>query len=101
MVEGRRKSRSVRRMKKTTPSGKHIVQYYNKKSSKAQCAGCGMYLHGVPNVSTTKLRNMSKSKRRPERPYGGCLCSKCSRAYIIIKVRNVVSSATGSTREDR
>jgi large subunit ribosomal protein L34e len=34
-----------------------------------------------------KMKNMPKSSKRPERPYGGVLCSACTRKLLKSKVR--------------
>lgn len=87
MVEGRRKSRTFRRVKVKTPGGKTITQYKRRKPSKAECGGCGKLLAGVPRELPFKMKTMPKTKKRPERPYGGVLCSKCMRAKIIETAR--------------
>ncbi len=63
------------------------VHYKRRKPSKAKCAGCGNGLKGVPNELPIKMQNMPKTQKRPERPYGGNLCSKCLREKIKAEVR--------------
>ncbi|MFH1972868.1 MAG: 50S ribosomal protein L34e [archaeon] len=58
------------------------TQYRKRKPSKAKCSGCGKELKGVPRERPFKMQNMAKTKKRPERPYGGNLCSKCMREKI-------------------
>jgi large subunit ribosomal protein L34e len=87
MVEGRKKSRSFKRKKVRTPGGELKTVYTRKRPAKAQCANCGKYLAGVPRVKQTAMKKIPKSSRRPERPYGGQLCSICSRKEIIKKTR--------------
>ncbi len=89
MVEGRYKSRSYRRKTVRTPGGKLKVQYTRKKPGKAQCGQCGRALAGVPRVKQTKMKKIPKSSRRPERPYGGVLCSICTKKEIIKKARQI------------
>jgi large subunit ribosomal protein L34e len=91
MVEGKRKSRSVRRLNRVTPTGKRVTHYVSRKPAKAQCAGCGTYLKGVARASHNKMQNMSKSQKRPERPFGGVFCSSCSRQKIASKFRSMFS----------
>ena len=79
---GRYKSRSKRLVYVKTPGGKTVIHYKHKKPSKAQCASCGKVLAGVPHVDAYRLKKMSKTKKRPERPYGGNLCSACMRKKI-------------------
>lgn len=87
MVEGSRRSRSFRRVKSKTPGGKNVVHYSRRKPSKPKCGGCGAVLAGVPTERVSKLGKLSKTEKRPSRPYGGVLCSKCSRKKLTVKAR--------------
>ena len=87
MVAGRFKSRTFRRIKVTTPGGIRKVLYKKRKPSKARCAMCKSILKGVPRERPKKMSNLAKSKKKPERPYAGNLCSKCMRLVIIRKAR--------------
>ena len=80
MVSGKYKSRTLRRVKVRTPGGNVVVHYRRRKPAKAQCAVCGDVLKGVARAN--KLRNLPKTDKRPERPYGGVLCSRCMRQKI-------------------
>jgi len=82
MVEGRKKSRTFRRVKVKTPGGETKVHYKRRKPSKAKCSGCGKNLAGVPRELPGKMTKMPKTKKRPERPYGGKLCTQCTRNKI-------------------
>ncbi len=81
MVSGKHKSRSRRRVY-VKGSGNTKIHYKKRKPSKPKCGKCGSLLKGVPHVRAYKLKRISKSKKRPERPYGGVLCSKCTRIEI-------------------
>ncbi len=87
MVEGRYKSRSYIRKKVRTPGGTLKTAYTRKRPAKPQCGGCGKALAGVPRVKETAMKKIPKTKRRPERPFGGVLCSPCSRKEIIRRTR--------------
>lgn len=87
MPAGRQKSRTLRRVHRRTPGGRTVLHYKKRKPGKAKCGSCGKVLVGVPREREYKMRNMAKTKKRPERPYGGNLCSACMRAEIIKKVR--------------
>ncbi len=87
MVEGKKKSRTFRRVYVKTPGGKTVLHYRRRKPAKAQCGNCGALLKGVPQARVYKMRNMPKTMKRPERPYGGVLCTRCMRAKIIQKAR--------------
>jgi len=62
-----------------TPAGRIAVKVKARKPSFAKCAFCGKPLHGIRKLGPVELSKLAKSKRRPERPYGGYLCSECSR----------------------
>lgn len=71
------RARSLRRIQRVLPSGKTTVRYEKKKPSRARCAICGRELHGVPALRPSRLSKLAKTEKRPERPYGGYICSKC------------------------
>ncbi len=80
------KSRTFTRVKVKTAKG--VTTHYKKpKPAKAKCADCGKVLAGVPQARPVKMMNMPKTAKRPERPYGGKLCSACMRKTIIARVR--------------
>ena len=87
MVSGKHKSKSLRKVFRRTPGNKVVVHYKKRKPNKARCAICGAVLKGVPRELPYKMRNLPKSKKRPSRPYGGYLCSKCARQKIIEEAR--------------
>ncbi len=81
MVEGKKKSRRLRRIFVKTPGGKTVIHYKRRKPKAAKCV-CGAKLMGVPRDIPSKIKKLAKTEKRPERPYGGNLCSKCMRAKI-------------------
>ncbi len=87
MVSGKHKSRSMRKVFVRTPGSKATVQYRKRNPSKAQCASCGKPLAGVPRARPYKMQNLPKTAKRPQRPFGGVLCSACSRKEIIKRAR--------------
>lgn len=82
MVQGQKKSRTFARKQYTSPGGVRRVRYTKKNNDSSICGMCGVKLLGVP-VNSDKL---SKSQKRPERPYGGVLCSPCSREFLKKKI---------------
>ena len=82
MPSGKHKSRTLRRVYRKTPGGKTRILYRNRKPKKVSCANCGAGLIGVTQMRTVKARNGPKTKKRPQRPYGGVLCGQCSRTLI-------------------
>lgn len=77
MVRPALRSRSLRRVKRRTPGGRVVTLYEKRKPGPARCARCGRPLAGVPRYRPNVIRNMSKTSKRPERPYGGVLCPSC------------------------
>jgi len=76
---GKYKSRKRFRMKYVkTPGGKTVIHFEKRKPSHAKCALCKKELKGVPR----DVRGLPKTKKRPERPFGGYLCSKCMRKVL-------------------
>ena len=82
------KSRTYRRVYRRTPGGRTVLQLKKRKPKKAHCAKCGDTLKGVPRERPFKIKNMPKTMKRPERPFGGVLCSRCTRRVIIERVRS-------------
>lgn len=87
MVRPMLRNRTFRRVYRKTPGGKVVLQHKRRKPSAAHCAHCGIELLGVPKALPYKMENMPKSQKRPERPYGGVLCSSCARSQIVARTR--------------
>ncbi len=87
-----RKSHSLRKIVVKTPGNRITFHYSKRKPSMAHCAGCHQPLHGVPSAIPSKLNKLAKSSKRPERPYGGVLCSKCMRLTIKERIRSSESN---------
>ncbi len=81
-----RRSRTLRRVFRRITKGVKLV-YEKRKPKSAHCSNCGAVLKGVPRERPYKMKNMPKSQKRPQRMFGGNLCSKCSRREIIKRNR--------------
>ena len=81
------KSRTLRRVFVRTPGSKTVIHYRKRKPSKAICGNCKTQLAGVPRERPYKMANLPKTAKRPERPYGGVLCSACTRKLLQQKAR--------------
>lgn len=77
MVKPMLRSRSKKKVQRRTPGGRTVTHYKQKKTGKRQCGRCNKLLAGVPNTAPSKVRELSKSRRVPTRPYAGVLCAKC------------------------
>ncbi len=82
MVRPQLRSRSFRRVFRKTPGGKVVLHYEDHKPGRAKCGSCGAVLHGIKTDRDVKMKHMPKTAKRPERPYGGVLCSRCMREQI-------------------
>ncbi len=82
-----KKSRSLRRIHVKTPGGRTTVHYKYRKPKAAKCS-CGAVLKGIVRERPYKMKKIAKTKKRPTRPYGGVLCSRCLRKMLVEKARN-------------
>ena len=89
MPEPRYRSRSLRRRYLHTPGGRTVIHYRRKKPKVTKCALCGQPLGGIPRLRPGKFQKLTKSQRRPERPFGGYLCHKCLAIEIKKAVRGI------------
>lgn len=87
MPAPRLRSRSLRKVFRKVSGGRTNVHFKKRKPKMGRCGSCGVALKGVPRELPFRMRSMAKTKKRPERPFGGVLCSKCMRIEIINKVR--------------
>ena len=87
MPEQRFKSRSFRRVKKRMPSGEVRVVYTRRKPKLGRCGKCGINLMGVKRERPGIMAKLPKTYKRPERPFGGVLCSGCMREEIINRIK--------------
>ena len=87
MPRGMFKSGRLSKIFVKTPGAKNVLHYRQRKPSKAVCGHCKEQLAGVPRELPAKMANMPKSKKKPERPFGGNLCSACTRKVLQQKAR--------------
>ncbi len=76
------RTRSFRKDRVTTPGGKVKIHYSKKQPGIAKCGNCKKPLSGVPRKLPTELKKLKKTQKRPDRPYGGTLCSPCTKAKM-------------------
>jgi len=89
MPQPYKRSRSLRRVYVKAPGGKTRLHYRKRKPGKAECGSCGAFLKGTLRERPNKMSSLAKTKKRPERPYGGNLCSRCMRLLMIAKARSL------------
>jgi len=88
MPSGQHKSGRYRKIFVKTPGSRVVIHYRKYKPSKPKCAKCSKQLAGVPRGFHSETSNLPKSQKRPERPYGGNLCSACTRLLLKSKARD-------------
>lgn len=81
------KSKSLRKNVQRLPGGRLKTASSRKKRSRLKCAVTGKPLSGVPRVKSSAVRRIEKSKRAPNRPYGGVLNPSVTKAMFIKKAR--------------
>lgn len=81
-MQHKQKSRTLAKKQVKTPGAKIVTHYIERKPKGAVCAVCGTKLKGIPRGRPADIAKIAKSSRRPERPYGGVLCSACTRAKM-------------------
>ncbi len=87
MVRNSKRSRTLRRVYVKTPGGRTTIHYRQRKPARAQCAGCGKALLAVARARVSEMYKLAKTEKRPERPFGGVLCSACMRREVIARAR--------------
>lgn len=80
------RTRFLRRIKKKLPGGAFVMHYTKRKPAKAKCAKCKKPLRGVPRASSIKMKRIAKTKKKPERAYGGYLCASCLKEELKAKL---------------
>ena len=91
MPEPRFRSRTYRRVHKKLPGGITKLHHEKRKPQLAKCAKCKQPLKGIPRERPYKMRNLGISQKKPERVFGGYLCSRCSREKLKDSIRGQAS----------
>ena len=82
------KNRSFRRVKVKRASD--VTTHYRKRNpSPAKCKECGKGMNAMPRLRAVKAQNTPKTAKRPERPFGGNLGTKCMRSTMVAKARSM------------
>jgi ribosomal protein L34E len=70
--------RNRKKKKRVGTKGKVKEFYARAKTSKHECSNCGKAMHGMPHGKTSSgVRKMGKTERRPSALFAGQLCNKC------------------------
>ena len=87
MTAPKDRTSSKRKVVVKTPGGTVKIHRRKYRPSKPLCSECGTELLGVARGTPVKVAKLSKTQRRPERPYGGVLCTKCMRKKFVKEAR--------------
>ncbi len=82
-VRGTKRRLKKRRVAVRTPGGKVVYHYKAKRQGPARCAICKKPLNATPTGTRSFMKKLPKSKKRPNRPYGGNLCPSCLRKIVL------------------
>ena len=81
-MQHKQKSNTFAQRKVRTPGGRVAIQYKGRKPGIAKCGSCKGKLNGIPRGRPADMQALAKTEKRPQRPYGGVLCSYCMREKI-------------------
>ncbi len=81
------KSGRFSRVHVKVPGGRTVLRFKEKTPKQPHCGECGKPLPGIPRMSRVEATHASKSSKRPQRPFGGVLCSACTRKRLVAKAR--------------
>ncbi|NTV24216.1 MAG: 50S ribosomal protein L34e [Nanoarchaeota archaeon] len=87
MPQPRFRSRTHRRVQTKLPGGNVALHHVERKPASPKCAVCKKVLKGIPRERPYKMQTIARSKKTVERPFGGNLCSECSRKKIKSEAR--------------
>ncbi|MBI4154600.1 50S ribosomal protein L34e [Candidatus Woesearchaeota archaeon] len=85
MVRRSLRVRSLRKIYVKTSRGVNI-HFKERPAQLPKCSSCKTILKGIKKFKSREYKNVSKSEKKVNRPYGGNLCSKCMR----LKIKNLV-----------
>lgn len=87
------KSRSLRRIQKKTPGNEVNIHYRRKNPKGTFCGISGQKLNGIGRNRPGIHKTLSKSKKRPNRKFGGTLSHKVVKMKLEIQIwRNTESN---------
>jgi large subunit ribosomal protein L34e len=71
------RTRSKKRSKVATPSGRTRTHYKKKIGGTLLCHMCGQPLAGISHLNPVEMRKLNRTKRRIWRLHGGNICHNC------------------------
>lgn len=91
MVAGARRSRSMKRVAVRKPSSKSVIEYRRGRAQKPTCPS-GRELPGTARGGKHELGGLTKTQRRPSRPFGGVLSSPALRVVMRERAKELFSA---------
>jgi len=82
MPKPKDRASSKRVVFRRTPGGRNVRATKKAVKNTPHCAICGVELN-----ATKYSRLLRKTEKRPERPFGGFLCHKCTERLIMYRTR--------------
>lgn len=86
MVNGRLKSKSLRKIQVKAPSGETRTHYRQKQRKIVKCAVSGKALRGIPRKTQRKFKNLNMSQKRVSRAYGGYMSHNALKNKIMEEI---------------
>ena len=76
----------MRRLPRRLPGNVNTIHFVRRRPKYAHCPITGQILHGVPRLRPAQVRKLTKTQRRPSRPYGGKISHTALSKAIFQKV---------------
>ncbi len=85
-MRGNQRSHSMARIKTRLPGNNTTIHFIRRRPKHQHCPITGQILHGVPRLRPAQVGKLTKTQRRPSRPYGGKISHTALSAAIKAKV---------------
>lgn len=86
MVNGRLKSRTLKKVQVKLPGNSTATHYRVRNRSIAKCAVTKKPLRGIPRKTQTEFKNLPKSQKRVSRAYGGYMSHTALKEKILNEI---------------
>ena len=83
MVRPGLRSHSMARLPTRLPGSRTVLHYVRRRPSRVTCPVTGKKLQGVPAERQANMGKLTKTQKRPSRPYAGVLSHTALEAFII------------------
>lgn len=86
MVNGRLKSKSLRKVQVRTLGSNNSTHYRQKIRSLPKCAVTKKPLRGIPRLTNRKFKKLNKSQKTVSRPFGGYMSHSALKTKILTEM---------------